>query len=151
MQAAIARRIILIPKRGKAKAKVKEKAKRVKRIKPMAVIRPAKAAGKIKITRIKIVDPRALRAETKIKRERKEEKARKAKAKAKGKATRPDLSHQVAGQPSAINGTKTNALIAHANSTILRTAKSGLRGGVTTATNAGSDISPICERRGERM
>ena len=149
MQAAIARRIILIPRRGKAKAKAKEKAKRVKRIKPMAVIRPAKAAGKIKITKIKIVDPRALRAETKIKRERKEEKARKAKA--KGKATRPDLSHQVAGQPSAINGTKTNALIAHANSTILRTAKSGLRGGVTTATNAGSDISPICERRGERM
>ena len=149
-QAKTARRIILSPRRvkEKAKAKEREKAKRQEKIKPMAVIRPAKVIGR---TKTKIVDLRALRAETKTKRARKEEKARHArKAKAKGKAIRVDLSRQERGQPSATNGTKTNAHTARASSIILQIAMSGSRGGVATARNAVSVTNPICERRGER-
>ena len=145
-----ARRIILSPRRAKEKAKAKEreKAKRARKIKPTAVIQPEKVIGR---TKTKIVDLRALRAEIKTKRARKEEKVRHArKAKAKGKAIRVDLSRQERGQPSATNGTKTNAHTARANSTILRTARSGSRGGVTTARSAASVTNPICERRGER-
>ena len=110
MQATIARRTTLKTRRVrvKAKAKAKGKASKIRRIKPLAVILPAKAVGKTRITSRTIVLPKVLRrTETKIKRERKEEKVRKVKAKARVRATGPDLSrHQVAGQPSATNGTK---------------------------------------------